>query len=93
MKAMVRVVGSLLLLAGVAAGIGTAQTPDAAVQVTSLSVDRLTDGVTVRIKTSGPAKYQSSIETEPLSDLPGATYAWSRPCSIQTERGEGAAAS
>ena len=78
---MVRGVGLLLLLAGVAAGIGTAQTPDAAVQVTSLSVDRLSDGVTVRIKTSGPTKYQSSFIDTPnrlVVDLPGATYAWSK---------------
>jgi type IV pilus assembly protein PilQ len=81
MKAMVPSVGLLLVLAGVAAGIGTAQTPDAAVQVTSLSVDRLSDGVTVRIKTSGPAKYQSSFIDSPnrlVVDLPGATYTWSK---------------
>jgi len=81
MKAMVPSVGLLLLLAVVAAGIGTAQTPDAAVKVTSLSVDRLSDGVTVRIKTSGPAKYQSSFIDSPnrlVVDLPGATYTWSK---------------
>jgi type IV pilus assembly protein PilQ len=81
MKAMVPSVGLLLVLAVVAADIGTAQTPDAAVQVTSLSVDRLSDGVTVRIKTSGPAKYQSSFIDSPnrlVVDLPGATYTWSK---------------
>jgi type IV pilus assembly protein PilQ len=81
MKVMVPSVGLLLLLAVVVAGIGTAQTPDAAVQVTSLSVDRLPDGVTVRIKTSGPAKYQSSFIDSPnrlVVDLPGATYTWSK---------------
>jgi type IV pilus assembly protein PilQ len=81
MKAMVPSAGLLLLLAVVAAGIGTAQTPDAAVQVTSLSVDRLSDGATVRIKTSGPAKYQSSFIDSPnrlVLDLPGAKYTWSK---------------
>ena len=81
MKAMVPSVGLLLLLAVVAAGIGTAQTPDAAVQVTALSVERLADGVTVRIKTSGPAKYQSSFIDSPnrlVVDLPGATYTWNK---------------
>ncbi|HEV2055174.1 MAG TPA: AMIN domain-containing protein [Methylomirabilota bacterium] len=81
MKAIVSSVGLLLLLTVVAAGTGTAQTPDAAVQVTSLSVDRLPDGVTVRIKTSGPAKYQSSFIDYPnrlVVDLPDATYTWSK---------------
>ena len=66
MKAMVQSVGLLLLLAGVTAGIGTAQTPDAAVQVTSLSVDRLSEGVTVRIKTSGHDVDSSAIVTAPV---------------------------
>jgi type IV pilus assembly protein PilQ len=81
MKVMVPSVGLLLLLAVVAAGIGTAQTPEAAVQVTSLSVDRLADGVTVRIKTSGPVKYQSSFIDSPnrlVVDFPGVTYSWSK---------------
>jgi type IV pilus assembly protein PilQ len=81
MKAMVPSVGLLLLLAVFGASIGSAQTPDAAVRVTSLSVDRLSEGVTVRIKTSGPAKYQSSFIDSPnrlVVDLPGATYTWSK---------------
>lgn len=81
MKAMVPSVGLLLLLAVGAAGSGTAQTPDAAVQVTSLSVERVADGVTVRIRISGPAKYQSSFIDSPnrlVVDLPGATYAWNK---------------
>jgi len=81
MKAMVPSVGLLLLLAVVPAGVGSAQTPDVAAQVTSLSVDRLSEGVTVRIKTSGPAKYQSSFIDSPnrlIVDLPGATYTWSK---------------
>jgi len=81
MKALVPSIGLMLLLAVFAAGIGTAQTPDAAVQVTSLSVDRLPDGVTVHIKTSGPAKYQSSFIDSPnrlVVDLTGATYAWNK---------------
>jgi type IV pilus assembly protein PilQ len=81
MKARVPSVGLLLLLAVVAVGIGTAQPQDAAVRVTSLSVERLADGITVRIKTSGPAKYQSSFLDSPnrlVVDLPGATYSWNR---------------
>jgi type IV pilus assembly protein PilQ len=81
MKALVPSAGLLILLAVVAADIGTAQTPDAAVQVTSLSVEREADGVTVRIKTSGPVQYQSSFIDTPnrlVIDLPGATYSWSK---------------
>jgi type IV pilus assembly protein PilQ len=81
MKALVPSLGLLLLLAVVAAGIGTAETPNVAVQVTSMSVERVADGVTVRIKTSGQAKYQSSFIDSPnrlVIDLPGATYAWSK---------------
>src|SRR6266508_6981754 len=82
MKALVPSVGLLVLLAVVAAGIGTAQTPDVAVQVTSMSVERVADGVTVRIKTSGPAKFQSSYIDSPhrlVIDLPGTTYTWNKP--------------
>src|SRR6266436_4107031 len=81
MKALVPSLGLLLLLAVVAAGIGTAETPNVAVQVTSMSVERVADGVIVRIKTSGQAKYQSSFIDSPnrlVIDLPGATYAWSK---------------
>ena len=81
MKALVPSLGLLFLLAVVAAGIGTAETPNVAVQVTSMSVERVADGVTVRIKTSGQAKYQSSFIDSPnrlVIDLPGATYAWSK---------------
>jgi type IV pilus assembly protein PilQ len=82
MKVLVPSAGLLLLLiAVVAGGIGTAQTPDAAVQITSLSVERIADGVEVRIKTSGTARFQSSFIDTPnrlVVDLPGATYAWSK---------------
>src|ERR1700693_6349324 len=81
MKAMVSSMGLLLLLEVVAAGIASAQTPAAAVKVMSLSVERTVDGVTVRIKTSGPPKYQSSLLGSPyrlVIDLPGATYAWNQ---------------
>jgi type IV pilus assembly protein PilQ len=78
---MVSSVGLLLLLEVLAAGIASAQAPDAAVKVMSLSVERAADGVTVRIKTSGPSKYQSSWIDSPsrlVIDLPGATYAWNK---------------
>ncbi len=87
MKALVPSLGLLLLLAVVAAGIGTAETPHVAVQVTSMSVERVADGVTVRIKTSGQAKYQSSFIDSPnrlVIDLPGATYAW-RKSTLNSE--------
>ena len=81
MKAMVPSVGLLLVLAVVAAGIGTAQPQDVVVRVTSFSVERLTDGITVHIMTSGPARYQSSFLDSPdrlVVDLPGATYSWNK---------------
>ena len=74
MKAIVPSVGLLFLSAVVAVGIGTAETPDVAVQVTSVSVERVADAVTVRIRTSGQAKYQSSLIDSPnrlVIDLPG----------------------
>src|SRR5262245_34292528 len=82
MKPIVRIVGMLSLLGAVTAGIGTAQMPDAAVQVSSLSVDKVAEGVAVRIKTSGPTKYQSSFIDSPnrlVIDLQGTTYTWNRP--------------
>jgi type IV pilus assembly protein PilQ len=82
MKPILQIVGVLTLLAAVTAGIGTAQMPDAAVQVSSVSVDKVADGVAVRIKTSGPTKYQSSFIDSPnrlVIDLQGTTYTWNRP--------------
>src|SRR5499425_2125591 len=82
MKPIVQIVGMLSLLAAVTAGVGTAQIPDAAVQVSSVSVDKVADGVAVRIKTSGPTKYQSSFIDSPnrlVIDLQGTTYTWNRP--------------
>ena len=82
MKPLASIVGLLLLLVSVTVGVGTAQVPDTAVQVSSVSVDRLADGVAVRIKTSGPAKFQSSYIDSPhrlVIDLPGTTYTWNKP--------------
>jgi type IV pilus assembly protein PilQ len=82
MKPIVPIVGLLALLAAVTAGIGTAQMPDAAVQVSSVAVDRTPEGITVQIKTSGPTKYQSSFIDSPnrlVIDLQGTTYTWNRP--------------
>jgi len=82
MKPIVRIVGMLSLLGAVTAGIGTAQMPDAAVQVSSVSVDKVAEGVAVRIKTSGPTKYQSSFIDSPnrlVIDLQGTTYTWNKP--------------
>src|SRR6266511_3783553 len=82
MKPLAPIVGLLLLLASITASVGTAQVPDTAVQVSSVSVDRMADGVAVRIKTSGPAKFQSSYIDSPhrlVIDLPGTTYTWNKP--------------
>src|SRR5262244_1552199 len=82
MKPIVQIVGVLWLLTAVIASIGTAQMPDAAVQVSSVSVDKVAEGVAVRIKTSGPTKYQSSFIDSPnrlVIDLQGTTYTWNRP--------------
>jgi type II secretory pathway component HofQ len=80
MKPIVPIVGALLL-AAVTAGIGTAQVTDTTVQVSSVSVDRVADGVAVRITTSGPTKYQSSVIDSPhrlVIDLQGTTYTWNK---------------
>ena len=82
MKPLAPIVGLLLLLVSITAGVGTAQVSDPAVQVSSVSVDRMADGVAVRIKTSGPAKFQSSYIDSPhrlVIDLPGTTYTWNKP--------------
>src|SRR5882724_3329431 len=82
MKPLAPIVGLLLLLVSITAGVGTAQVPDTAVQVSSVSVDRMADGVAVRIKTSGPAKFQSTYIDSPhrlVIDLPGTTYTWNKP--------------
>jgi len=82
MKPLAPIVGLLLLLASITASVGTAQVPDTTVQVSSVSVDRMADGVAVRIKTSGPAKFQSSYIDSPhrlVIDLPGTTYTWNKP--------------
>jgi type IV pilus assembly protein PilQ len=82
MKPIVQIVGVLWLLTAVIASIGTAQVPDASLQVSSVSVDKVADGVAVRIKTSGPTKYQSSFIDSPnrlVIDLQGTTYTWNRP--------------
>src|SRR5262245_26498270 len=82
MKPIVQIVGVLWLLTAVIASIGTAQVPDASVQVSSVSVDKVADDVAVRIKTSGPTKYQSSFIDSPdrlVIDLQGTTYTWNKP--------------
>ena len=82
MKPIVPIVGVLLLLAAITAGIGTAQMTDTSVRVSSVSVDRMADGVAIRITTSGPTKYQSSFIDSPhrlVIDLQGTTYTWNKP--------------
>jgi len=82
MKPIVQIVGVLWLLTAVIASIGTAQVPDASVQVSSVSLDKVADDVAVRIKTSGPTKYQSSFIDSPnrlVIDLQGSTYTWNKP--------------
>ena len=76
-----RWLGGLLVLGLLGAGIGTAQTPDAPVQLKSISVERQGDGVTVLVNMSGPAKYAASFIDSPnrlVVDMQGTTFAWNR---------------
>ena len=76
-----RWLGGLLVLGLLGAGIGTAQTPDAPVQLKSISVERQGDGVTVLVSMSGPAKYAASFIDSPnrlVIDMQGTTFAWNR---------------
>ncbi len=76
-----RWLGGLLVLGLLGAGIGTAQTPDAPVQLKSISVERQGDGVTVLVSMSGPAKYAASFIDSPnrlVVDMQGTTFAWNR---------------
>ncbi len=81
MKHLAPRIGSLFVVALLGTGIGLAQTPDAPVQLKSISVERQADGVTVLVTMSGSAKYQASLIDGPhrlVIDMPGATYAASR---------------
>jgi type II secretory pathway component HofQ len=77
-----RRLGGLLVLVGLlGAGVGIAQTPDAPVQLKSISVDRQADGVTVLVTMSGPARYAASFIDSPnrlVVDMQGTTFAWNR---------------
>ncbi len=76
-----RWLGGLLVLGLLGAGIGIAQTPDAPVQLKSISVERQGDGVTVLVSMSGPAKYAASFIDSPnrlVVDMQGTTFAWNR---------------
>jgi type IV pilus secretin PilQ/predicted competence protein len=76
-----RWLGGLLVLGLLGAGIGIAQTPDAPVQLKSISVDRQGDSVTVLVTMSGPAKYAASFIDSPnrlVVDMQGTTFAWNR---------------
>jgi type II secretory pathway component HofQ len=72
----------LLVLGGVlGAGIGIAQTPDASVQLKSITVDRQADGITVLVSMSGPTRYAASFIDSPnrlVIDMQGTTFAWNR---------------
>jgi len=60
-------------------GIGTGQAPDSPSRLTDVSVESAADGATVRIKTSGPLKYEASLIDGPtrlLIDFSGTVYAW-----------------
>ena len=76
-----RWLGGLLVLGLLGAGVGIAQTPDAPVQLKSISVERQGDGVTVLVSMSGPAKYAVSFIDSPnrlVVDMQGTTFAWNR---------------
>src|SRR6266852_4113602 len=73
---------AVLVLVGVlGAGVGIAQTPDASVQLKSITVDRQADGVTVLVSMSGPTRYAASFIDSPnrlVVDMQGTTFAWNR---------------
>src|SRR5712692_3195474 len=73
--------GVLVLVGVLGAGIGIAQTPDASVQLKSITVDRQADGVTVLVSMSGPTRYAASFIDSPnrlVIDMQGTTFAWNR---------------
>src|SRR6266849_7826006 len=73
--------GVLVLVGVLGAGIGIAQTPEASVQLKSITVDRQADGVTVLVSMSGPTRYAASFIDSPnrlVIDMQGTTFAWSR---------------
>src|SRR5712691_4416018 len=73
--------GVLVLVGVLGAGIGIAQTPEASVQLKSITVDRQADGVTVLVSMSGPTRYAASFIDSPnrlVIDMQGTTFAWNR---------------
>src|SRR3990167_7385675 len=79
MKGMARIATFLLVIGLLSPGISSAQT--APVHLRNVSVDRAADGVTVKIKTSGPARYQATLMESPtrlVIDLADTVYGWSR---------------
>ncbi|MBI1958696.1 MAG: AMIN domain-containing protein [Candidatus Rokubacteria bacterium] len=78
MKGMARIATFLLVIGLLSPGISGAQT--APVQLRNVSIDRAADGVTVKIKTSGPARYQATLMESPtrlVIDLADTVYGWS----------------
>ena len=78
MKGMARIATFLLVIGLLSPGISRAQT--APVQLRNVSIDRAADGVTVKIKTSGPARYQVTLMESPtrlVIDLADTVYGWS----------------
>jgi len=73
--------GVLVLVGVLGAGIGIAQTPDASVQLKSITVDRQADGIIVLVSMSGPTRYAASFIDSPnrlVIDMQGTTFAWNR---------------
>ena len=78
MKGMARIATFLLVIGLLSPGIGRAQTAPA--ELRNVSIDRAADGVTVKIKTSGPARYQATLMESPtrlVIDLADTVYGWS----------------
>jgi len=78
MKGMARIATFLLVIGLLSPGISRAQT--APVQLRNVSIDRAADGVTVKIKTSGPARYQATLMESPtrlVIDMADTVYGWS----------------
>lgn len=84
-----RCLGLGLLLLVPAAAPADAQTGPAPVTLSAVTVSTQADSVTIRIKTSGPVKYESDLIEGPdrvVLDLQDTTYAWRRtPLAVTAE--------
>src|SRR5574337_1367317 len=74
----VRFAWILVLVAVLGGGVGRAQTADVAPQLKGVSVERQAEGVTITVKTTAPATYETKVIDSPpriLIDMARTTYA------------------